>query len=67
MTSHKSKSKDFKNDINIVFESLNKWFEASELSLNFDNVDFYTNIILVSSENRIGLDFLLMVFDRSFM
>jgi hypothetical protein len=30
-----SKFEDFKNDINIVFESLNKWFEANKLSLNF--------------------------------
>jgi hypothetical protein len=30
------------------------------------NLEFL-NIILVSSANRIGLDILLMVFDRSFM
>jgi hypothetical protein len=32
----KSKYEDFKNDINIVFVSLNRWFEANKLSLNFD-------------------------------
>jgi hypothetical protein len=31
-----SKSEDFKNDVNIVFESLNKCFEANKLSLNVD-------------------------------
>jgi hypothetical protein len=35
-----SKSEDFKNDINIVFESLNKWFEANKLSLNFDKTHY---------------------------
>jgi hypothetical protein len=36
----KSKSEDFKNDINIVFESVNKWLEAIKLSLNFDKTHY---------------------------
>jgi hypothetical protein len=35
-----SKSEDFKNDINIVSESLNKLFEANKLSLNFDKTHY---------------------------
>jgi hypothetical protein len=40
-----SKSEDFKNDINIVFESLYKWFKANKLSLNFDKTHYiqFTN------------------------
>jgi hypothetical protein len=29
-----------KNDINIEFESLNKWFKANKHSLNFDKINF---------------------------
>jgi hypothetical protein len=35
-----SKYEDFKNDINIVFESLNKWFKANKLSINFDKTHY---------------------------
>jgi hypothetical protein len=35
-----SNSEDFKNDKNIVFESLNKWFEANKLSLNIDKTHY---------------------------
>jgi hypothetical protein len=40
-----SKSKDFKSDINIVFESLNKWFKTNKLLLNFDKTHYiqFTN------------------------
>jgi hypothetical protein len=47
-----SKSEDFKNGINIVFESLNKWFEANKLSLNFDE----THYIQLTSKNSRQID-----------
>jgi hypothetical protein len=47
-----SKSEDFKNDINIVFESLNKWFEASELSLSFNE----THYIQFTTKNSRQID-----------
>jgi hypothetical protein len=45
-------SEDFKNDINIVFESLNKWFGANKLSLNFDK----THYIQFTTKNSRQID-----------
>jgi hypothetical protein len=47
-----SKSEDFKNDINIVCESLNKWFEANKLSLNF----YKTHYIQFTTKNSRQID-----------
>jgi hypothetical protein len=47
-----SKYEDFKNDINIVFESLNKWFKANKLSLNFDK----THYIKFTTKNSRQID-----------
>ena len=35
-----SNLKDFKYNLKIEFESLNKWFKATRLSLNFDKTHF---------------------------
>jgi hypothetical protein len=54
ITNRKSNSKfeDFKNDINSVFEALNRWFEANKLSLNFDK----THCIPFTTKNSHQID-----------
>jgi hypothetical protein len=46
-----SNFEDFKNDIKIEFESLNKWFKGNRL-LNFDK----THFIQVTTKNSPQLD-----------
>jgi len=33
-----SNPEDFKNDVKIKYESLNKWFKASRFTMNFDKI-----------------------------
>ena len=49
-----SNLEEFKNDVKVGFESLNKWFQANRLSLNFGENSFikFTTI----SRHQIDLD-----------
>lgn len=49
-----SNLEEFKNDVKIGFESLNKWFQANKLSMNFGKNNFikFTTI----SNSQIDLD-----------
>ncbi|PNF17558.1 hypothetical protein B7P43_G15556, partial [Cryptotermes secundus] len=49
-----SKFENFKNDINIVFEALNRWFEANLLSLNFDKTHYIS--FTTKNNHQIDLD-----------
>jgi hypothetical protein len=46
---------------NIVFESLNKWFKANKLSLNFDK----THYILFTTKNRHQIDLVISYANKS--
>ena len=49
-----SNLKDFKHNIKIGFESLNKWFKANRLSLHFDKTHFMQ--LTIKNKPQIDLD-----------